>query len=70
LKPDFFPRFTVGAAMVLGVLVSGVLFVAGGTLAGWIVGKAIDLAPVRAYFTGRRKAKRSKKSAADTSTKP
>jgi hypothetical protein len=74
LKPDFLPRFTVGVAMILGVLISGVLFVAGGTLAGWIIGKALDVVktagPMRAYFNGRRKAIRAKKSAAATSTKP
>lgn len=73
LKSDFLPRLTVGVSMLLGVLVSGALFIAGGTLAGWIVGKTIDSAktgrPVRAYFTGRKKAKRAKGSATIPDTK-
>jgi hypothetical protein len=74
LKADFLPRFTVGVSMVLGVLVSGALFVAGGTLAGWMIGKAIvagkTVRPLRAYFTGRRKAKQAKKSDVAAHTKP
>jgi hypothetical protein len=66
LKSDFLPRLTVGISMILGILVSGIIFIACGTMAGWIVGKAIDVLkttrPARAYFTGRKKTNRDKKS--------
>ncbi len=37
------PRIIVGMSMVLGVMVAGVVFVVGGSLAGWAIGYLIDL---------------------------
>lgn len=66
LTPHLLPRLTVALSMLLGVFVSGVLFVAGGTTAGWTIGNALDALktskPARAYFTGNKK---TKKAAAD-----
>ena len=74
LQSDFPPRLIIGVSMILGVLVSGAFFVACGAMTGWIVGKTIDVVkttgPARAYFTGRRKAKRAKRSADLPSAKP
>jgi len=36
------PRLIVGLSMLLGVLVSAVIFVAGSTVAGWLLGCLID----------------------------
>jgi hypothetical protein len=36
------PRIIVGAAMVLGILVAGVVFVAGTSIIGWLIGSAVD----------------------------
>ena len=36
------PRMIVGASMVLGVLVSGVVFVVGTSLLGWLAGTMVD----------------------------
>ncbi|HYA32180.1 MAG TPA: hypothetical protein VED67_05410 [Thermodesulfovibrionales bacterium] len=36
------PRLIVGLSMLLGVLVSGIIFVAGSTVAGWLIGYIID----------------------------
>jgi hypothetical protein len=36
------PRLIVGISMLLGVLVSGVIFIAGATVAGWLIGYVID----------------------------
>lgn len=36
------PRLIVGISMLLGVLVSGIIFVAGSTVAGWLIGSIID----------------------------
>ncbi|PIP71420.1 MAG: hypothetical protein COZ31_09420 [Nitrospirae bacterium CG_4_10_14_3_um_filter_44_29] len=36
------PRIIVGASMVLGILVSGLVFVTGTSLLGWLAGHAID----------------------------
>jgi hypothetical protein len=36
------PRLIVGMSMFLGVLVSAVIFIAGCTCAGWLIGCAID----------------------------
>lgn len=36
------PRVIVGVSMLLGVLVSGIIFVAGSTVAGWLIGYVID----------------------------
>src|SRR3989304_10591186 len=36
------PRLIVGISMLLGVLVSGIIFVAGSTIIGWLIGYAVD----------------------------
>jgi hypothetical protein len=36
------PRLIVGISMLLGVLVSGIIFVAGSAVAGWLIGYVID----------------------------
>src|SRR5512147_1328712 len=36
------PRVIVGISMLLGVLVSGIIFVAGSSVAGWLIGYVID----------------------------
>ncbi len=36
------PRLIVGLSMLVGVLISGVVFVAGPAVAGWLVGCLID----------------------------
>ena len=48
------PRVTVAVSMLLGVFLSGSLFVACGATIGWMMGSVIDAFPVFAYFTGRR----------------
>ncbi len=42
------PRLIVGVSMLLGVLVSGIVFISGATVAGWLIGYVID-----ALRTGR-----------------
>jgi len=42
------PRLIVGMSMLLGVLVSGIIFVAGATVSGWLIGYVID-----ALMTGK-----------------
>ncbi len=36
------PRLIVGASMVLGICIAGMVFVVGASLLGWIMGYAID----------------------------
>ncbi len=36
------PRLIVGISMLLGVLVSGVIFISGSTVLGWLIGYVID----------------------------
>lgn len=36
------PRLIVGISMLLGVLVSGIIFVSGATVTGWLIGYMID----------------------------
>jgi hypothetical protein len=36
------PRLIVGISMLLGVLVSGVIFMSGATVTGWLIGYVID----------------------------
>lgn len=36
------PRLIVGVSMLLGVLVSGIIFISGATVAGWLIGYVID----------------------------
>ena len=42
LGASILPRIIVGAFMVLGVMVSGVVFVAGSSIIGWLIGRAVD----------------------------
>jgi len=57
LKSDLMPRVTVALSMFLGVLITGTIFVTGGTFIGWVMGRVIDGLPMHAYFSGRRKSK-------------
>ncbi len=36
------PRVIVGLSMLLGVFVSGVIFIAGSSIVGWLIGSVID----------------------------
>lgn len=36
------PRLIVGISMLLGVLVSAIIFIAGSTVIGWLLGHVID----------------------------
>ena len=36
------PRLIVGMSMLLGVLVSGIVFISGATVTGWLIGYVID----------------------------
>ncbi len=36
------PRLIVGLSMLIGVLVSAIIFISGATVAGWLIGYAID----------------------------
>ncbi|BCB95728.1 hypothetical protein JZK55_06500 [Dissulfurispira thermophila] len=36
------PRMIVGASMVLGILIAGVVFVAGTSIIGWLIGSLVD----------------------------
>ncbi len=42
LSASLLPRVVVGASMVLGVMLAGVVFVAGGAVSGWLTGSAIE----------------------------
>jgi len=44
LGSELLPRIVVGLFMVLGVLIAGVVFVAGTSLSGWLIGYMIDAA--------------------------
>jgi ribosomal protein L27 len=44
LGTSLLPRIIVGAAMVFGVLLSGLLFLVGASSVGWLVGYIIDAA--------------------------
>jgi hypothetical protein len=39
---DLVPRIIVALSMLFGVMVSGLLFLIGGTVIGWLAGTAID----------------------------
>jgi hypothetical protein len=54
------PRVIVGVSMLLGIMVTGVAFVACGTIAGWVMGNLLGAVPVRAYFTGSGQSKKTK----------
>jgi len=51
LGPSLMPRIIVGVSMLLGIFISGVVFVVGTSLLGWVIGHAID-----AVREGREKA--------------
>ncbi len=36
------PRLIVGISMLLGVLVSGIIFISGSTVLGWLIGYVVD----------------------------
>lgn len=42
LSASLLPRIIVGASMVLGVIISGVVFVVGASLLGWLIGYVVD----------------------------
>ena len=42
LNASVLPRLIVGISMVLGVILSGVAFVTGGAIIGWLTGKIAD----------------------------
>ena len=42
LAASLMPRIIVAVSMLLGVVLSGVAFVVGGALAGWLIGYVID----------------------------
>lgn len=42
LTSNVLSRMIVGASMLLGVMVSGMIFVTGFSVAGWLLGTAID----------------------------
>jgi hypothetical protein len=42
VSPGIMPRLIVAASMLLGVMVSGAVFVAGGSTLGWLLGTAAD----------------------------
>jgi ethanolamine transporter EutH len=66
LTSNLLPRLIVALFMLLSVLISGIVFVATGMTTGWTIWKVIESlkiskpVSVRAYFTGRRKAKKAK----------
>ncbi|MDA8169961.1 MAG: hypothetical protein M0Z59_09765 [Nitrospiraceae bacterium] len=39
---DLLPRIIVAASMLVGVMVSGIIFVVGGSFIGWLLGTAIE----------------------------
>jgi hypothetical protein len=45
--------------MLLGVFISGIIFVACGAMTGWMIGNLIGVFSERAYFTGSDSGKRS-----------
>ncbi len=42
LEASLMPRLIVGASMILGIIVSGMVFVVGSSILGWLVGTAVD----------------------------
>ena len=51
------PRLIVGLSMLLGVMVSGIIFIAGSTVAGWLIGYVIDFLRVGKAATAEVKNK-------------
>lgn len=42
VEPTVISRLIIGASMVLGIMVAGLVFVVGASLTGWVIGYAID----------------------------
>lgn len=42
VSSSLLPRLIVGLSMLMGVLVSGIIFITGSTVAGWLIGYVID----------------------------
>lgn len=47
VTPGIFSRLIVGVSMLIGVMVAGIVFVFGFSLAGWLLGHAIDMVASR-----------------------
>ena len=61
LNASVLPRIIVGLSMLLGVVLSGVAFVVGGALTGWLTGYVIDaLKESRTMTIGHRHTARIK----------
>ncbi len=58
LTSNLLPRVTVAVSMLVGVLITGSVFVACGAMIGWTMGTVIDVLPLHAYFAGHGKAKK------------
>ena len=58
LNSGLLPRVVVALSMLGGVIISGAVFVFCGAMIGWVTGGVVDSLPLRAYFTGRGKAKK------------
>ena len=43
LSSALLPRLIVGVSMLLGILVSGIVFIASSMMIGWLVGRVIEL---------------------------
>ena len=42
VSSSLLPRLIVGLSMLMGVMVSGIIFITGSTVAGWLIGYVID----------------------------
>lgn len=47
VTPGIFSRLIVGASMLIGIMVAGIVFVLGFSLAGWLLGHAVDMVAFR-----------------------
>jgi hypothetical protein len=47
LTPGIFSRLIVGASMLIGIMVAGIVFVFGFSLVGWLLGHAVDIVAFR-----------------------
>lgn len=43
VSPGIMPRMIVAASMLVGVMVSAVIFVVSGSFAGWLLGMLVDM---------------------------
>jgi hypothetical protein len=57
LNSSVLPRIIVGASMVMGVMLAGVVFVLGGAVIGWLTGTVVDTYRHTAATVGDMKAK-------------